>query len=453
MPAVIMPKMGDGMEEGTLLRWLKQEGDAIAVDDVIAEIETDKATVELPAETAGTLTRRIVAEGAVVPVGEPIAVILAAGETLAGDQTYRNGHAGPELREVSVREHVESTGTRVEPPQPTGTPLTIVPPPDPPAAAPSAGDAAPGDRLRASPFVRRLAQEHTLDLSQIQGSGPGGRVVRRDLDAILSGRSAVAVAEPVAIVVPAPAAPPPAPTTAPPQPTRSDTASADDTLEPLTRMRQAIARRMATAKREMPHYYVAVSVDMTEAIRMRRELNAQLPEADHIPISPMIVKACALALEAHPHFNATFTDSGITVHHTINIGLAVALEDGLVVPAILDCRGKSLGAISRASRDVAERARNGRLKPAELNDGTFTVSNLGMYGVETLVAIIQPGQAAILGVGNVEERAVVREGQVVARSIMTIALSADHRVTDGAEGAQFIAAIKRLLENPARLVL
>src|SRR5262249_43448002 len=159
-------------------------------------------------------------------------------------------------------------------------------------------------------------------------------------------------------------------------------------LEPLTRMRQAIARRMATAKREMPHYYVAVSVDMSEALRMRRELNAQLPEADHIPISPMIVKACALALEAHPHFNATFTDTGITVHHTINIGLAVALADGLVVPAILDCRGKSLGAISRASRDVAERARNGRLKPQELNDGTFTVSNLGMYGVETLIAII-----------------------------------------------------------------
>jgi len=218
-------------------------------------------------------------------------------------------------------------------------------------------------------------------------------------------------------------------------------------------MRQAIARRMATAKREIPHYYVALSVDMTEAIRMRRELNAQLAEGDHIPISPMILKACALALEHQPHFNATFTEQGITVHGQINIGLAVALDDGLVVPAILNCGGKSLGALARESRDVAERARNGRLKPAELNDGTFTVSNLGMYGVETLIAIIQPGQAAILGVGAVEERAVVREGQVVARSIMTIALSADHRVSDGAEGAKFIAEIKDVLEHPARLVL
>ena len=226
-----------------------------------------------------------------------------------------------------------------------------------------------------------------------------------------------------------------------------------DAVEPLTRMRQAIARRMATAKREIPHYYVAVSVDMTEALRMRRELNAQLPEGDHIPISPMILKACAIALEHHPHFNATFNDQGITVHHDINIGLAVALEDGLVVPAILNCRGKSLGALAREARDVAERARNGRLRPAELNDGTFTVSNLGMYGVETLIAIIQPGQAAILGVGNVEERPVVRDGQVAVRNMMTIALSADHRVTDGAQGAQFTALVKDLLEHPTRLVL
>jgi pyruvate dehydrogenase E2 component (dihydrolipoamide acetyltransferase) len=236
-------------------------------------------------------------------------------------------------------------------------------------------------------------------------------------------------------------------------PEAAPAAEDEDEVEPLTRMRQAIARRMATAKREIPHYYVAVSVDMTEALAMRRDLNAQLPVGDHISVSHLILKSCALALEHHPHFNATFTETGITVHHHINIGLAVALDDGLVVPAILDCRGKSLGALARASIDVAERARNGRLRPAELNDGTFTVSNLGMYGVETLIAIIQPGQAAILGVGRVEERPVVRDGQIVIRSMMTIALSADHRVTDGAQGAQFVAEIKDLLENPARLVL
>ncbi|MGH2583931.1 MAG: dihydrolipoamide acetyltransferase family protein, partial [Dehalococcoidia bacterium] len=244
-----------------------------------------------------------------------------------------------------------------------------------------------------------------------------------------------------------------APTAAPTAPAPAAAVEPDDEVEPLTRMRQAIARRMAAAKREIPHYYVAVSVDMSEAMRMRRDLNAQLEAGDHISVNDLILKACALGLEHHPHFNATFTDQGITIHHQINLGNAVALDDGLVVPAMLDCKGKSLGALARASHDVAERARSGRLKPAELNDGTFTVSNLGMYGVETLIPIIQPGQAAILGVGRVEERPVAREGQVVIRQMLTIALAADHRVTDGAQGAQFIAEIRNFLENPARLVL
>jgi pyruvate dehydrogenase E2 component (dihydrolipoamide acetyltransferase) len=313
-----------------------------------------------------------------------------------------------------------------------------------------------------------MAEELGVDLSLITGSGPEGRITRRDVEDFARNRAAFQVqgAEARTPIAPEPSPPrrpiapqvqrstpgagPPPP--APPPPAPSPELSEDE-VEPLTRMRQAIARRMATAKREMPHYYVAVSVDMTAALAMRRDLNAQLPQADHIPISPMILKACAITLEHQPHFNATFTDHGITVHHEINLGLAVALDDGLVVPAILHCRGKSLGALAREARDVAVRAREGRLRPAELNDGTFTVSNLGMYGVETLIAIIQPGQAAILGVGNVEERAVVREGQVVPRSMMTIALSADHRVTDGAQGAQFIAEVKQLLENPAQLVL
>jgi pyruvate dehydrogenase E2 component (dihydrolipoamide acetyltransferase) len=222
---------------------------------------------------------------------------------------------------------------------------------------------------------------------------------------------------------------------------------------PLTRMRQAIARRMATAKREIPHYYVAVSVDMTDALKLRQELNAGLEGNGRVSVSHLILKACALALEKEPRFNATLTEQGNAIHNEINIGLAVALEDGLVVPAILDCRGKSLGALARASRDVAERARGGTLRPAELNDGTFTISNLGMYNVETLIAVIQPGQSAILGVGLVEERPVVREGQVVVRQMMTVALSADHRVTDGAMGAQFVAEMKRLLEQPTRLIL
>jgi pyruvate dehydrogenase E2 component (dihydrolipoamide acetyltransferase) len=218
-------------------------------------------------------------------------------------------------------------------------------------------------------------------------------------------------------------------------------------------MRQAIARRMAAAKREMPHYYVTAAVDMQEAMALRKQLNAAVDEHQRNSVNDLIVKACALALETYPRFNASFTDQGLQSHNSIDIGIAVALDDGLIVPAVVDCRGKSLGALARAARDVAERARSGRLRQAEIAGGTFTISNLGMYGVETLIAIIQPGQAAILGVGKVEPRAVVRDGEVVARETMTIALSADHRVTDGAEGARFIAEVKALLENPVRLVL
>jgi pyruvate dehydrogenase E2 component (dihydrolipoamide acetyltransferase) len=218
-------------------------------------------------------------------------------------------------------------------------------------------------------------------------------------------------------------------------------------------MRQAIARRMAAAKREIPHYYVTMSVDMTAAQAFRRQLNAALPEEAQLTVTDLLVKACALALERHPRFNMAYTDEGLRRREAINIGIAVALEDGLVAPAVLDCRGKSLGALAREAHDLAQRARGGRLRPAELSEGTFTISNLGMYGVETLIAIIQPEQSAILGVGAVEPRPVVRDGQVVVREMMTLALSADHRVTDGAEGARFLAEIKDLLEHPERLVL
>jgi pyruvate dehydrogenase E2 component (dihydrolipoamide acetyltransferase) len=218
-------------------------------------------------------------------------------------------------------------------------------------------------------------------------------------------------------------------------------------------MRQAIARRMAVAKREIPHYYLTSNVDMVEALALRKQLNAGLADDERVSVNDLIVKACAIALEKHPHFNSTFTEEGLRRHQAINVGIAVALDDGLIAPAVLNCRGKSLGAIAREARDLAERARSGRLRPAELSDGTFTVSNLGMYGVETLIAVIQPGQSAILGVGLAEPRAVVREGEIVARDTMTIALAADHRATDGAQGARFLREIKGLLEQPLRLAL
>jgi pyruvate dehydrogenase E2 component (dihydrolipoamide acetyltransferase) len=505
---IVMPQMGAEMDEGTVLKWLKQPGDQVNRGDIIAEIETDKATVELESFEAGTFLKAVVEEGTKVPVGEVIAYLGAPGEqppsapsarpgapAAAGDgnepgvSTHQrqamaavpgaNARIDGQAAETGDTMRVERTASIAE----TTEPSRLEQPAAPSAAAAREGVAGQerhgardslrrdGVRLRVSPVARSMAEELGVDLTRIKGSGPEGRITRRDVEDYARTRAAVQVqgeeARAPAPVQPGPPPRPAPPSTqqvqatgrppAPPQPAAPPAApaavEAEDEVEPLTRMRQAIARRMATAKREIPHYYVAVSVDMTDGMVMRRDLNAQLSAGEHISVSHLIVKACSLALEHHPHFNATFTETGITVHHHINIGLAVALDDGLIVPAILDCRGKSLGALARASIDVAERARNGRLRPAELNDGTFTVSNLGMYGVETLIAIIQPGQAAILGVGRVEDRPVVRDGQIVVRSMMTIALSADHRVTDGAQGAQFVAEIKDLLEHPTRLVL
>ena len=515
---IVMPQMGAEMDEGTVLKWLKQPGDQVNRGDIIAEIETDKATVELESFEAGTFLKAVVEEGTKVPVGEVIAYLGAAGEeappapparprapVAAGNGNEPGMETPPGLAPAGVRgtnartdgqaaEADLATGAAADaadtfraertaaiaetaepsrPQQPETQPVAV-------AREGAAGQERHGQRdslqrdaarLRVSPVARSMAEELGVDLTRIKGSGPEGRITRRDVEDYARTRAAVQVqgdeARAPAPVQPGPPPRPAAPSTQQVQTVARPTAplppatppaapapvEAEDEVEPLTRMRQAIARRMATAKREIPHYYVAVSVDMTDGMAMRRDLNAQLSEGEHISVSHLIVKACSLALEHQPHFNATFTETGITVHHHINIGLAVALDDGLIVPAILDCRGKSLGALARASIDVAERARNGRLRPAELNDGTFTVSNLGMYGVETLIAIIQPGQAAILGVGRVEDRPVVRDGQIVVRSMMTIALSADHRVTDGAQGAQFVAEIKNLLEHPTRLVL
>ncbi|MFN8556385.1 MAG: dihydrolipoamide acetyltransferase family protein [Dehalococcoidia bacterium] len=313
-------------------------------------------------------------------------------------------------------------------------------------------------------MARVIAAELGVDLARVAGSGPDGRIMRRDVEEFARAqaqapaqvqtvpRETAAAPAPTPTPVVAPAAPMPAAAAAPSAPQPAPAAAGAE-VSPLTRMRQAIARRMAAAKREMPHYYVTMSVDMTEALALRRQLNAALAEAERISVNDLTVKACALALEKYPQFNAAFTDEGLRHPPAINIGIAVAVSDGLVVPALLNCGGKSLGAIAREARGAAERARSGHLRAPELTEGTFTISNLGMYGVETLIAIIQPGQSAILGVGKVEPRPVVRDGEIVAREIMVIALSADHRVTDGAQGAQFIAEVRDLLEHPMRLVL
>jgi pyruvate dehydrogenase E2 component (dihydrolipoamide acetyltransferase) len=300
--------------------------------------------------------------------------------------------------------------------------------------------------------AKRIASQAGLDISRLSGSGPDGRILRRDVEAAISGGSdAAARVSPAPASAPAtaptPAARPVAPTAVPERPRPAAAA------EGLSRMRQAIARRMTQSKQTQPHYYLTIDVDMTAAMAFRAQLNAAASEQQRVSINDLIVKACAIALQRHPKFNGEFGDDGLVMHPDINICIGIALDDGLIAPALLDCGAKSLGRIAEEAKDLIERAKSGRLTASEYSDGTFTITNLGAYGVESLIGIINPPQAAILGVGSSMAKPVVVDDKVVIRQVMKLALSADHRVSDGAEGARFIKELQGLLENPVTLAL
>jgi pyruvate dehydrogenase E2 component (dihydrolipoamide acetyltransferase) len=432
VPEVIMPKMGDAMEEGTLLKWLKSEGDEVQEGDPIAEIETDKVTMELEAENSGTLAQLMAEEGQDVPVGEAIAFIQGEGEEVP----ERDGKAQAEPEAAAEEEGEEdgaapaaATGTREQVEEEEGT------------RAPEAAGRADG-RFRASPIVRRLAAENDLDLSQIEGTGPAGRIVERDVRAALE--KGVAQADGRAAEAEAPeAAPAPEPTRAP----------GTELVEP-TRMQRIIGERMTQSKQQVPHYYASVEVEMDELLALRRQLNEQLEEQGiKLSINDFVMKACAVALGDYPKLNALWTSDGIELHEDVNLAMAVALEAGLITPVIRDAANKTLSAISASSKDLARRAREGGLKPEEYQGGTFTVSNMGMFGIESFAAIINPPQAAIVAVSSIMQRAIFKGEEVVPANIMKLTLSADHRISNGAEGAQYLAEVKRLLENPMRLLV
>jgi pyruvate dehydrogenase E2 component (dihydrolipoamide acetyltransferase) len=409
---VVMPQMGADMQEGTIVRWLKKEGDSVRRGEIIAEIETDKANVEIEAYESGVLRRILLPEGTTVPVGQVIAVIAAPED------------------DISQYLPVRQAGEREAAPAAAGVaaPKPAARPPERAAAAAEAPRAEAG-RVRASPAARRLAEELAVDLSRVQGTGPDGRILRRDIEEVAKA--------PVAEAAPPAAAPPTAPVAGP----------------AVSRMRQAIARRMTQSKREAPHYYLTMDIDMTEAESLRRQLNETAESELHISVNDVIVKAVAKALRRHPIFNSWFVDGQVQQQEALNIGVAVALDEGLIAPAILDCGRKSLAEIARASRDLAERARSGVLKAEEYTGATFTVSNLGMYEVETLIAIIPPPQTAILGVGAIRKAPMAQNGEIVVRERMKVALSADHRVTDGALGARFLVELRKFLENPISLLV
>ena len=459
---IVMPQMGYDMREGTVVRWLKQEGDDVARGEVIAEIETDKATVEFEAFTGGVLRRIVATEGTAIPVGHLIAIIAGADEVL----------------EDVVDEPAPAAAAPATAPEPSAAPAAA---PDPEPAPVSADG-----EVRASPIARRLARESGVDLAAVVGSGPGGRIVEADVLSAVEVAQAVAaiaaapggvLASPLArrlarergidlttltgsgpggriveadvpVASETPATPPESPA---PQP-QSPVAGAAELVE-LSRMRQTIAKVTSDSKREAPHFYVAADIDMTKAMQLRRDVNDQLDADVRVSVNDLIVKASAIAIGRYPKFNSFFREDHLQMNPSINVGIAIALDSGLIVPGIPECENRSLAEIAAASRDLAARANSGTLRAEEYTGTTYSVSNLGMFDVDSFIAIIFPPHAAILAVGTVKEQPVVRAGAITVAQIMKSTLSVDHRVADGAEAAQFLSEIKRLLENPVSLLL
>jgi pyruvate dehydrogenase E2 component (dihydrolipoamide acetyltransferase) len=424
---LVMPRLSDTMERGTIARWVKQEGDAFQNGDVLAEIETDKALMELTAYDDGVLLKILVPDGGEAELGAPIAVTGEAGEEVPAELLTAAPPAAPAL--VEAAEAVDETPTA-----PAATPAAAA------SAAPT-----PATEVRASPIARKLAAEHGIDLRVLagKGSGPDGRIVKVDVERLIGKVEVEGVgAPPVAASGPKPAPAKPVPT-----------ALAGETrIEKPSAMLRAVAQRMGEAKGPVPHFYVEAQVDMEKALALRAELNEALAGEIKVSVTDMIIRASALALLENPDVHRSWVAEGLAYHPHANVGIAVALDEGLIVPVVRQAETKSLVEIARESQDLAERARAGRLLQDEIEGGTFTVSNLGMFGVTRFMAIINPPEPAILAVGATVETPVVRDGEVVVRPIMTVTLSCDHRATSGAGGAALLQSFRRRLEQPVLLL-
>ena len=430
---VVMPKLSEAMETGKVIKWLKNEGDPVSGGEIIAEIETDKADIEMESFGSGVLRKIIIPAGEQAPVGSLIAVIADPGEDIS---SLLSGAPAP-----AVPAPARAASSALTPPPASASAPVEAPPSRPLIQAPVPA-AQSGDRVKVSPLAKKIAAQSGVDLRLLQGSGPGGRIVRRDVEAAVN-------------APPTPAARVPAlqsghPTAAPTVVSPAPGVEYQDV--PLSSIRAAIARRMTQAKGPVPHFYLTTEVAMDRAWELREELNA-LEGQPKVSFTDMIVKACALALGKHPGVNASFQGETIRVHYRAHIGIAVALPDGLITPVLRDCDRKSLTQISVEGRDLVERARNRRLRAQEFSGATFSVSNLGMFGVDEFSAIINPPEGAILAVGAVLEKPVVEEGQVRVGRRMRLTLSCDHRAVDGAMGARFLQDLRRLLEAPLRLLV
>lgn len=415
--------MGADMTEGAVAKWLKKEGDEVKRGEILAEIETDKAVVEMEAYGSGVLRKIVVGEGKKVPVGELIAYIGDASDALpaGAGKPPEPKKAEPEAKKPEPAPAPAKAQEAVSPPEPRVE--RAAPPVD-------------GDRIKASPVAKKLADQHGIDLSTVTGTGPGGRITRDDVEAAVKAG-------------PKPSAPAAASAYAP----AAKAAVMGETVQ-LTSMRQAIARVTVRSKTQIPHFYVTAAVDMTEAMKVRKQLNDALePEKVRVSVNDFVIKAAVVALKKYPKFNSFFEGDKLTGHAQINIGVAIALEAGLIVPAVLGCQAKSLKEIAVASRTLGEKARSGKLSQEELTGATFSTSNLGMFEVDQFVAIIVPPQSGILAVGRVTKTPVVKNDQIVIAEILKATVSVDHRVADGAEGAVFLGEVKKALENPISLLV
>jgi pyruvate dehydrogenase E2 component (dihydrolipoamide acetyltransferase) len=423
-----MPKLGFDMAEGSLVRWVVQEGDTVEQGEVLAEIETDKATVEVESNATGTVLKHLVEEGTALPVGDPIAVIGEPDEEVDFDALVVSAGSG-EAEEQAAAEPAGTGGPQAEPEE------SAARPPSQMAQATEAAVSAAGDGhlpggVKASPLARRIAEDQDINLGGLQGSGPGGRIVKKDVEAALG-------------TVPAAAGG---------GFTLSGTPRQTERV-PVTKLRAAIGRRMTSAKQNLPHFYVTADIDAGPMMDVRRQANEMLADGEKLSVNDFIVKAAAVALRAFPNLNASLEGDEIVRHGPINIGVAVAVEGGLMTVVVRDADRKPLRQISQETKTMAARARQGKVRPDDVEGSTFTVSNLGMFDVDHFVAIINPPEAAILATGSVRKTPVVQGDQVVIGQRIKATVSADHRVTDGAEAARWMQTFRQMMESPLRLVL
>jgi pyruvate dehydrogenase E2 component (dihydrolipoamide acetyltransferase) len=416
------------MEEGTVLKWMKSVGDEVAVGDELVEIETDKANMVYESDAAGTLVEILASEGDTLPIGEVIAKVGEAGEAPAGNGAEAgDGEAGAAPRKAQSSLAAAPTSPTPAPPAPAAGPADL----GTAKEAPPSGDG----RVKASPIARRIAGDKGLDLAAIHGSGPGGRIVKADVEKAVEAPRA------------APAAPAGLRESV-------ETAKGETTYEDLTKLQQTVARRMAESKATAPHFYLTVEADMSRAVEARTRIKAATQEGEVVPsFNDMVVKAAAIALREFPRANGSYRDGRFELYSRVNVGVAVAGQDALVVPTIFDADRKGLREIAASARELAAKVREGTITPPELSGGTFAVSNLGMYGIDSFSAVINPPHAGILAVGAISERPVVRDDEITTAHLMSMTLACDHRILYGADGAQFLGRIRALLEEPVSLAL